>query len=86
MKDGLQSAGENEYNVVPVSTTEHTARCSELQSWDAARPPPGWLFVFLAANGSDGCAIGCPTVCRGCGCMTAHEKFIKDADVPFCRR
>lgn len=24
--------------------------------------------------------------CRGCGCMTAHEKLIKDADVPFCRR
>lgn len=24
--------------------------------------------------------------CRGCGCMTAHEKLIKEADVPFCRR
>jgi hypothetical protein len=35
-------------------------------------PPPGCVLLLL--------------LCRGCGCMTAHEKFISHADVPFCRR
>lgn len=40
-------------------------------------------------SGADAPAItfeGWFAKCRGCGCMTAHEKLIKDSDVPFCRR
>lgn len=47
----------------------------------------GWSrsWVGPSADNTRVCIV-CVCDCRGCGCMTAHEKLIKQADVPFCRR
>lgn len=47
---------------------------------------PGAAAAGEAAAAGPGQCPGWFFNCRGCGCMTAYERRIATADVPFCRR
>ncbi|WIA17798.1 hypothetical protein OEZ85_009310 [Tetradesmus obliquus] len=47
---------------------------------------PGAAAAGEAAAAGTGQCPGWFFNCRGCGCMTAYERRITTADVPFCRR